>query len=190
MIAHRTLSAIFSVFLFFAPAATLAAQAAGTITWQSSGYVPAGYRGKILPTSGATITALLMIMDGGTLPAMSGRSVRWYVDGDLLATQKGTAPFSFQVPLTGQSTVTLRASVPGYAAGDLDTFLDLPIVRPDVVIDRARLPELKPLFYFFSARDPAALSVEWDDAPGNVTVRAKNPANPFEFAESVISKNR
>ena len=161
----------------------------GIITWKSSGYVPMGYKGKIMPVSGATVSTLLMVTDNNTAPNPTSYSVRWYVEGELATTLNGTTPFSFIIPRTGQDTIALRASVPKYNGADIDTFLDLPIVHPDIVIDQVQLPQLVPLFYFFSTT-PSNLTVEWDDQPDNVTVRARNPKNPFEFAEATISKKQ
>lgn len=160
--------------------------ASGIMTWKSSSYVPDGYGGKALPVAGTSLAAALAAADAGKIISPSSYAVRWYVDGDLAGTKSGSSSFSFSVPRTGQDSVSLRASVPELG---IDSFLDIPVVRPEAVIDRAKFPELVPLYYFFSIRDPRSLRVSWDNQADSVTVIARNPDDPLEFARGTISKN-
>lgn len=158
------------------------------ITWRAAAYVPPKYTGKALPPPGGQIEARLILIDNGKITDLSPRVVRWYVDGELAASGVGKTSFSFFAPSTGSDSVTLRVSIPDYSGSQLDTFRDIPLVRPEIVIDAARLPELIPLFYSFSITDPSSLTVAWDDSDGVATIRAKNPANPFEFAQASIER--
>lgn len=158
------------------------------ITWKSAAYVPPKYAGKALPPSGGQIEARLIVTDTGKIADLSLRAIRWYVDGELTASGAGKTSFSFFAPSTGSDSVTVRASLPDYGGSQLDIFRDIPLVRPEIVIDAARLPQLIPLFYSFSITDPSSLAVVWDDTDGVATIRAKNPANPFEFAQASIER--
>lgn len=169
--------------VFSAQAATVAA-----ITWKAAAYVPPGYAGKALPPPGGQIEARLIVIDGGTIADLSSRIVRWYADDSLVSSGVGKTSFSFFAPNTGEDSVTVRASVPDYGESQLDAFRDIPLVRPEIVIDRARLPELTPLFYSFSITDPSSLSVTWDDDGETASVAARNPRNPFEFAQASLKR--
>ncbi len=172
------------------PTTVFAATPTAIISWKASGYVPRGYAGKVLPIAGSTVTTSLVVTDeNGVVMKPSSYAVRWYVDGNLITTHSGTRTFTFPIPRTGQNAVTLRASVPDAQGAPIDAFADIPVVRPDVAIDRAKFPALSPLFYFFSIKDPSALTVTWDDTADSVTVRAKNPVSPLEFSQTTISKN-
>ncbi len=170
------------------PFMVFSASPTATLTWKVSGYAPARYAGKILPIAGSSITAALMITTTGIVANPSGYTVRWYVDGNMITTKSGSTPFSFSAPRTGKDTIVLRASIPDYQGQTLDVFADIPVVRPEIVINRARYPELIPLFYFFSVRNPSDLTVTWDDTGDAVTVRARNKNNPLEFAQTIFSK--
>lgn len=169
--------------VFSAHAATVA-----TITWKAAAYVPPGYAGKALPPQGGQIEARLIVLDEGKIADLSSRIVRWYADDELISSGIGKTSFSFFAPNTGADSVTVRASIPDYGETQLDAFRDIPLVRPEIVIDRARLPELTPLFYSFSITDPSSLSVTWDDDGETASVTARNPKNPFEFAQASLKR--
>lgn len=168
------------------PLTTFAANPALMITWKATSHVPAAYTGKALPTIGSPLTVSAAIIDNGRVIDPSSYSVRWYEDGNLSKTVRGDASFRSFAPRMGEDSLTLRASVPDYGGETLDTFIDIPVALPEIVIDSAKLPMLTPLFYFWNITDPSSLSVEWSSDENGTTVRAKNPAHPFEFAEASL----
>lgn len=185
--ARRVLFAISTAVIIF-PAFALGAPT-GIITWKATTYSPKGFSGRSLPPAGAPIDAHVTLTDTGTIADLSEAMIRWYANGELLTSGIGKTSFSFVAPGAGQDMVQIRVSLPDYAASPIDTFRDIPVVRPDIAIDRARLPELIPLFYSFSITNPLSLSVTWDDTdPATAIVNAKNPTNPFEFAHASIER--
>ncbi len=180
----------FALSLAFAPLLASAANPSLVITWKASSYVPPDYAGKALPTTGSAILASATILEDGRVINPSSYSVRWYENGNLSATARGDAPFSFFAPRMGEDSVTLRASVPEYGDETIDAFVDIPIARPEIVIDFARLPTITPIFYFWNVTDPTSLSIEWSSEGDTTTARVKNPANPFEFSQTTISKEQ
>lgn len=129
-----------------------------------------------------------MVVDAGKIVDLSKRTVRWYVGDELASTGLGKTSFSFSTPNIGAESVTIRASVPDSADSQLDAFRDIPLVRPEIVIDRAQLPQLTPLFYSFSITDPSSLSVTWYDDGDTISATARNPRNPFEFAQTSLKR--
>ena len=174
----------------FVPFVASAANPSLVITWKASSYVPPGYAGKALATTGSALSAQATIIDNGRVISPSSYSVRWYEAGNLSATLGGSTVFRSSAPRMGEDSFVIRASIPDYGEGTLDAFADIPVTRPEIVIDSAKLPTLSPIFYFWNITDPASLSVEWSSDQETTTLRAKNPSNPFEFAQTTISKEQ
>lgn len=174
--------------IFMAPLITNAAEPTLIATWKAHSYTPLSYIGKPLPVGGTPIDATIILIDNNRAISLSDIEVRWYQEGSLVTHGKGRTTHSFTAPQTGQDTVSLRVNIPHYNGRVLDQFIDIPVTRPEVVIDRAALPTLKPLFYFFSITNPASLAVSWDESGGFVILKASNKNNPLEFARAQITK--
>lgn len=157
-------------------------------TWKARSYTPLSYIGKPLPVGGTPIDVALTMVDNNRVISLSGAEIRWYQENTLVARGTGRTLFSFIAPHTGQDTMNLRVSVLNYNGRTVDQFINIPIVRPEAVIDQAALPTLKPLFYFFSITDPTSLAISWDDRGTLITLQASHKNNPLEFARAQITK--
>lgn len=176
------------VIFILAPLAAYSANPTLIATWKARSYTPLSYSGKPLPVGGTPIDVALVLIDNNRAINLSGVEIRWYQEGALAARGKGRTTFSLIAPRTGQDMVSLRANIPHYNGRALDQFIDIPLVRPEIVIDRAALPTLKPLFYFFSITDPTSLTTAWDESNGFITLQASHKNNPLEFARVQITK--
>ncbi len=158
------------------------------LTWRAHSYAPIAYAGKTLPSAGTTIDIAAALVEKNIAAAISPHEIQWYLNGTLSGRGLGKLLFSFVAPQTGEDAIEIRAHIPKYRGESLDAFIIIPIVRPEVVINNAKLPLLEPLFYFFTVADPSSLAVQWDDSGETITVRASNKNNPLEFAQARIMK--
>lgn len=174
--------------LILVPCITFGANPTLIATWKARSYTPLSYNGKSLPVGGTPIDIALTLIDNNRAINLSGVEIRWYQEGALAARGKGRTTFSLIAPRTGQDAIGIRATIPHYNGRALDQFIDIPLVRPETVIDRAAFPTLKPLFYFFSIADPTSITTTWDESNGFITLQASNKNNPLEFARAQIIK--
>lgn len=177
-----------SVATLYAPAAAQSPAAALMLTWKARSYAPLPYAGKALPIAGTAVDVSATLVEKNIPVDLSLYDIQWYVNGALASRGLGRSLFSFAAPRTGEDAVEIRAHLPKYRGESLDVFTTIPIVRPEAVINNAKLPLLEPLFYFFTVSDPSSLAITWSDEGELITLRASNKNNPLEFAKKSITK--
>lgn len=103
------------------------------ISWRAVNYVPADYRGKILPSKSGRVEIGFDLIDKNKIADLSRRNISWYLDGDLLKSGPGlkTAEFTSSNNLDK----AVRIAVSGYAASDLEETFLIPATEPEVIID-------------------------------------------------------
>lgn len=158
------------------------------ISWKANSYAPLSYGGKILPSAGTRIDIAALLLENNRAADLSAHEVRWYANDQFLGGGLGRTTAHIIAPRTGEDEIRVRANVSNYKGKVLDEFITIPIAQPEVAINRAKLPLLEPLFYFFNITNPSSLTIDWEDRSESVTVRASNKKNPVEFAQSTIIK--
>ena len=148
------------------------------ITWKASTYVPADYRGKIIPTSRSNVVAAVELLDSGTLVNISKQTIYWYLDDEFLSGGAGGQSVRLLTGNVPGGTHTLRAQIPNYKNRTLVKSVEIPISSPEAVIEAPiagnflSAPQLtvRGLPYFFNVRRPEQLLFSWSvngQAPPN-----------------------
>ncbi|PIT92719.1 MAG: hypothetical protein COU08_00965 [Candidatus Harrisonbacteria bacterium CG10_big_fil_rev_8_21_14_0_10_42_17] len=129
--------ALFFLFPFFA--STSNAQTASPeiiLTWKTDGYVPAEYRGRILPSSDVLISAAVELLQDGSFIDLSGASISWLVNRRVLSSGVGLQTFSFTPePFTSSSRFNVTARIQ-YPHGVVrEQTVVIPNMTPETIID-------------------------------------------------------
>ncbi len=152
------------------------------LTWKSNTYVPEGFSGKIMPTSNSPITASVELIDGGKIIDLSRKNIYWYQDNNFLAGGIGMQRVTFRAPDLAGGTMDLRAEVPNYSKGNQLKTVQIPISKPEAVIE-APFPygnfssspiKLVGQPYFFNADSVSQFNFAWS-INGQKPSGAENP---------------
>lgn len=152
------------------------------LTWSSNTYVPPGFAGKIMPTANSQITASVELIDGGKIIDLSRQNVYWYVNNNFLSGGIGLQSVTFRAPEAAGGMLPFRVEVPDYSKGDQLKTIEIPIVRPEAIIEMP-FPSGKfsssPLQligqpYFFNADTVSKLIMNWN-VNGQTPSGAENP---------------
>jgi hypothetical protein len=175
---------IFGVFLFLKPASAQTSSPTFLITWKTTGsYIPSFYQGKALPTYGSNITASLeLISPQGKILDLSGQTIYWYEDDNLVGGGTGVQQVTFPPIGDAPNSVNLRVTLPNYNGAYLVHAVTIPMVLPEAVV-YAPYPNgqfsqnpltVEALPYFFSVTDPSTLAYSWS-VNGQSGSNAENP---------------
>jgi hypothetical protein len=183
---------LLAAFALYNMPATVRAQTAAAsgptflMTWQATNsYAPAGYTGEILPNQESQIMASVeVISPSGQAADLSGQTIYWYQNENLLGGGIGTQRIEFRPYGQAPNVITLRADIPDYPGGDIEHEINIPVVQPEVVIDApfpggdfsASAITLQALPYFFGTTSTNPLSFSWT-ANGQATDNAENPTS-------------
>lgn len=121
------------------------------VSWKAINYVPANYRGKILPSDSTPIEISFDLISGNKIVDVSKKEISWTINARTFASGTGMKKIRFNSKNKGQS---VRITVFDYNGADLDKFLDIPVTIPEVALD-AKIPNNNPLglkSYLFLAR--------------------------------------
>lgn len=181
--------------LFFLTAGILRSTAQQTrpqflITWRAESYAPPQFEGKILPTANSPITASFELFDGGGLVDLSKQTIHWYINNRLVGGGRGVQTIKFIAPSDAPDILGLRIQIPEFPGGFLLKVAQIPIVRPEAVIE-APYPDgqfsnvpltVKGTPYFFNVKDPTFLSFVW-------SVNRETPQTSESPSELVVDLN-
>jgi len=137
------------------------------ISWATDTYVPTGFQGKRLPTSGSDIAAWVIIFVAGKPVSAANYTVQWYANEELLQSGRGLAAISFKAPWTADQIVRLQARVQSPDG-------DLSVARIQVPVVTGPSANVAALPYFFNVSDASSLTFQWS-ANG---VTAQNSESP------------
>lgn len=153
------------------------------ITWRAlNSYAPPAYPGKTLPNQTSPIAASFEVIANGRPLDLSGQTIYWYLDDNLLGGGVGVQNFTFRPDGEAPDTVTLRIEVPDYPGGLLIHEISIPIVQPSAVIE-ASYPQgnfsaspivAQALPYFFTTTSTDPLNFSWT-VNGQAVSSAENP---------------
>lgn len=156
--------------LVLCPAFCLAADAPQIlITWQAQNFVPAGYPGKILPTTGTRIKAGVEVLKDGKLLDLSKNRVQWFLDDDLLDRELGLKEIVFRIVKPVGYSHYLRVAI-DYEGEQISAGKEILIIKPKVVIktplfNQISLPLgknlLQALPYFFNVVNLKDIIFHW-----------------------------
>lgn len=165
------------------------------LTWKASTYVPPLYNGKALPTARSFVSASFEVVRSGKIVDLSGQTIYWYLNDDLLPAGSGKQSLGFLAPAAAGAALDLRVEVPDFNGLFLTKTVSVPVISPEAVIvspfpdnnfSGASL-KLRGVPYFFNVTDSSALSYGWSvngEAPPNalspreLTVNINPNANP------------
>jgi hypothetical protein len=140
------------------------------VTWKTTGsYIPSFYQGKALPTYGSHITASLELISNGKVLNLSGQTIYWYLDDNLIGGGVGVQQVTFSPLGEAPNSFTLRITLPNYNGSYLVHAVRVPMTLPKAVIyapyPRGQFTQnpvaVKALPYFFNATTASALSFIW-----------------------------
>jgi len=153
------------------------------VSWEASNYAPSWYEGKILPTANSKITVSFELINNGKPADLSDTKVRWYINDKLVKNEVnglGIKKITFLAPNYFGQPVDVRIAVVDFAGGGLiDKLLEIPVVRPEAVINVPyKNNEIKTgnlifnvLPFFFNTNNNENFSVQW-------SVLGQEPATP------------
>ncbi len=143
------------------------------ISWKAQNYVPNWYAGKILPTAGTQIEINFELIDNGKPADLSSAKVRWYINDKLIKNENnglGIKKINIIAPKYFGQTMQARIAIVDFLGGGLiDKMIDIPVVRPEAVVDAPyKNNEIKTggsifkvLPFFFSTDNRENFSVQW-----------------------------
>ena len=150
------------------------------VTWKSSSYVPPIYSRKALPGPNSSVTASFELVQNGKLVSLTGKTIYWYLNDDLLPAGTGKQSVGFLAPANVPASINLRIQI---ADLSLTEAVTIPAVAPQVVII-APFPngqfsdasiKIKSELYFFNIKNPLQLNYAWT-VNGKAPQGAENPA--------------
>lgn len=153
------------------------------VNWSTNTYVPPGFHGKRLPTSGSDVKAWLTVFSAGKPVSVSNYFVYWYADDQLLQSGNGLASISFKAPKTTSQIVNLQARAQSPGGNLLVGSIQVPVINPVVAIQSgypggvftSPTAEVAALPYFFNVSGPLSLVFRWS-ANGVSAASGENPA--------------
>jgi hypothetical protein len=122
------------------------------------------------------------MFDNGKPIDLSGATIYWYTDSQLLQSGQGVQRITFSAPNTTEQIINLQARVEDTSGNNSVANIQVPIVSPVTAIE-ANYPGLVisgssanvlALPYFFNVSDPSTLNYSWQ--VNNVS--AKSAENP------------
>lgn len=148
------------------------AEADFMVDWKTKTYMPAWYEGKAFPTYQSFITIGFELIENGKAVDLSKTAVRWYVNSKLLKNETsglGIRQVTVFNKKYGGDVASIKIVIPDYNGQSLTKILDIPIKKPEVVID---VPYAKKkvargenmLFawpFFFNVTGAEGLSLQW-----------------------------
>ena len=153
------------------------------MTWSASNsYVPTRYAGGILPNQESQITAAFELIANGQPINLSGQTIYWYLNDNLLGGGEGVQHFTFRPYGTAPANETLKVELPDYPGGELLHTINIPLINP-IVVAEAPYPNgqfsqiplvLTAMPYFFNASSVTSLSFSWS-VNGQAVTSAENP---------------
>lgn len=169
---HIAVAIVTIIFFFFALviAKSQAQQSAQVfITWEAQSYAPSWFRGKVMPTENSVISASLEVIDGGKIIDLSAKTIYWYLGNRLIENRRGIQRVKFNAPDFAPDLMDLRVQIPDYPGGLLLKEIEIPVVRPEAVIESPypenTLPGLSANFraipYFFNMENESLLGYSW-----------------------------
>ena len=153
------------------------------LTWHASNsYVPPGYAGRILADQESQITASLEVIANGKPLNLSGETIYWYQNQNLMGGGIGAQSFTFPPYGEAPNTVDLEIQLPDYPGGLLIHDIEIPVVKAQAVIaapypsgNFSGIPATvtaEP--YFFATTSTSPLSFSWS-VNGQTVTSAENP---------------
>lgn len=143
------------------------------ISWKTQNYAPNWYAGKILPTAGTQIEVNFELIDNGKLADISGTKVRWYINDKLVKNENnglGIKKINFTAPNYFGQTIEVRIAIVDFLGGGfMDKIIEIPVVRPEAVINAPyknnEIKTGKSAFsvspFFFNINNKDYFSVQW-----------------------------
>ncbi len=105
------------------------------LTWRADSYAPPDFRGKVLPTAYTRVSVAVEAISGGKTLDLSRATVNWYWDNGLVATGQGMKRTSVNAGDIPNTAHDLRVEISGLPDGLLLKTVEVPVVRPEVMIE-------------------------------------------------------
>lgn len=122
-----------------------------------------------MPKQGSEIVASLEIVENGKIANLSKQTIYWYLDNNFIKGGQGIQDILFTASKPAGGSHNLRIQLPDFKGNPLIKTLDVPIVRPEVVIEApypykkisgSKINLLgKP--YFFNAQNQSIFNFNW-----------------------------
>lgn len=138
------------------------------MTWRANSYVPAEFTGKAMPIEATTVTVSFEVVDGGRFANLSGHTIYWYLNDELIKSGVGTQQVSFRAPIRGNHDI--RVKVNNYNGTSLVKTLEISAIRPEAVVV-AKFPknifssqkiQVMGMPYFFNVTKQNRLDFSWE----------------------------
>jgi hypothetical protein len=159
------------------------------ITWTANrSSAPADFVGKIFPGARSSISASVALIENGRAINLSGETIQWYANNSFLDGGQGMTRISFGATQVAPNTISLRAQLPFYNDSFVVKTVEIPVVRPEAVID-APFPRgifsqnpvtIKALPFFFTVPNFSFLRFSWN-------VNGSEPTNQETPSELLIN---
>jgi hypothetical protein len=153
------------------------------VTWEVNGsYVPPQYIGKALPSYASKITASVELVSQGKILNIQSETIYWYLDDVLIGGGEGVQNITFPPVGMPPDVLNLKVELPNYAGGYLTHTIEIPFVKPNVVLYMpfpgakfSTNPVTVQAFpYYFNISSPSKLSYAWA-VNGQTGGGAENP---------------
>lgn len=136
------------------------------VSWKATNYVPADFRGKILPSRTSLVEIGFDLIDGNKIADLSKNEINWHLNNNFLRLGTGLKTISFQAQPSGQ---TVRITISGYKGRDLTYNTSIPTANPELTIDAKTVSRnlklgdyiLKALPYYFNAANLSGINISW-----------------------------
>lgn len=166
-------------------------------SWHTKTYVPAWYEGKAFPTYQSFVSVNFELVENGKMADLSKTAVRWYVDDKLLKNETnglGIRQMTVFNKKYGGDLLGIKIVIPDYKGQALTKLLDIPVKKPEVVIDapyfQKKIAKGDHAIYawplFFNAADIDDLVLQWTvDGNALTSTPASDPLLLFTVGNEV-----
>lgn len=158
------------------------------VSWRAKTFVPPDYQGKIFPIKNSEVEMAFDVLDGNKLANLNANKINWYLDGNLIKSGIGLKSIKFTVTQENNNDQLVRIAVYNYKNKDLETYVSLPVVSPEAVIDyhspfaneiKTGQYDFRALPYFFNVSDFNNLIFKW-------SVNGQKPENASDKTNTII----
>lgn len=164
------------------------------LTWQAHSFVPTDYPAKVLPPRDSTVDVYLEFTDGGEIVPLDEQTVRWQVNGSVIAGGTGLKQISFPLNQFTTRKYTVTATVKSYNGQNYEKTVVINRVDPLVALINSGT-EFFAQPFFFSSLNPGDYLFNWSLngvlADNHLaSLKLNPPAEPQTFSVGVTAVNR
>ncbi len=138
------------------------------VTWRAENFYPSYFEGRVLPSSGSSVSLAVEVTQGGILRDLAQADIGWQVDGKFIGSGRGMKQAKFTATKGSGNSHFVRVSI-AQNSELVEVSVRIPTTAPTVVIDAPYVDKrgtegkitLSSLPYFFNASSLDDFRFSW-----------------------------